>query len=114
MRTARPISVRSVAGMLQSAETSMGQAVICARGLTKRYGPTVALDGMDLEVRRGEVYGFLGPNGAGKTPFACSWACAERVQGGPSCSAWMRFASRWRPTTASPMSPTSRPAGWIR
>ena len=45
----------------------MGQAVICARGLTKRYGPTVALDGMDLEVRRGEVYGFLGPNGAGKT-----------------------------------------------
>jgi len=53
--------------MLQSAGTSTGQAVIRARGLTKRYGPTVALDGLDLEVRRGEVYGFLGPNGAGKT-----------------------------------------------
>ncbi|QYJ15800.1 Bacitracin transport ATP-binding protein BcrA [Rubrobacter xylanophilus DSM 9941] len=37
------------------------------RGLTKRYGGTLAVDGLDLTVRRGEVYGFLGPNGAGKT-----------------------------------------------
>ena len=37
------------------------------RGLTKRYGETVALDGLDLEIARGEVYGYLGPNGAGKT-----------------------------------------------
>ena len=38
------------------------------RDLTKRYGPRiVAVDGIDLMVRRGEVYGFLGPNGAGKT-----------------------------------------------
>jgi ABC-2 type transport system ATP-binding protein len=36
-------------------------------GLTKRYGGTLALDGLDLEVRPGEVYGYLGPNGAGKT-----------------------------------------------
>ena len=36
-------------------------------GLTKRYGPTLAVDGLDLRVRPGEVYGFLGPNGAGKT-----------------------------------------------
>lgn len=36
-------------------------------GLTKRYGPTLAVDGVSLAVRRGEVYGFLGPNGAGKT-----------------------------------------------
>jgi ABC-2 type transport system ATP-binding protein len=35
--------------------------------LTKRYGQTTALDGLDLEVARGEVHGFLGPNGAGKT-----------------------------------------------
>ena len=35
--------------------------------LSKSYGGTVALDGLDLEVRVGEVYGFLGPNGAGKT-----------------------------------------------
>ncbi len=38
-----------------------------ARGLTKRYGDALAVDGVDLSVRRGEVYGFLGPNGAGKT-----------------------------------------------
>jgi ABC-2 type transport system ATP-binding protein len=37
------------------------------RALTKRYGDLVAVDGLDLRVRRGEVYGFLGPNGAGKT-----------------------------------------------
>ncbi len=36
-------------------------------GLTKRYGDVVAVDGLTLTVRRGEVYGFLGPNGAGKT-----------------------------------------------
>ena len=36
-------------------------------GLTKRYGDTLAVDGVDLTVQPGEVYGFLGPNGAGKT-----------------------------------------------
>jgi ABC-2 type transport system ATP-binding protein len=35
--------------------------------LTKRYGETVALESLDLEVAQGEVYGYLGPNGAGKT-----------------------------------------------
>jgi ABC-2 type transport system ATP-binding protein len=38
-----------------------------AAGLTKRYGETLAVDGLDLHVAQGEVYGFLGPNGAGKT-----------------------------------------------
>jgi ABC-2 type transport system ATP-binding protein len=40
---------------------------IQTRGLTKHYGDTVALDGLDLDVQAGEVFGFLGPNGAGKT-----------------------------------------------
>src|SRR5664280_3377692 len=40
---------------------------IRTRELTKHYGETVALDGLDLTVDAGEVYGFLGPNGAGKT-----------------------------------------------
>ena len=40
---------------------------ILAEGLTKRYGSTLALDGLDLTVAPGEVYGYLGPNGAGKT-----------------------------------------------
>jgi ABC-2 type transport system ATP-binding protein len=42
-------------------------SLIQARGLTKRYGPTLALDQLDIDVTAGEVYGFLGPNGAGKT-----------------------------------------------
>jgi ABC-2 type transport system ATP-binding protein len=41
--------------------------VIEVRDLTKLYGETVGVDGVDLVVERGEVFGFLGPNGAGKT-----------------------------------------------
>lgn len=40
---------------------------LATRGLAKRYGAQVALDGLDLSVPSGVVYGFLGPNGAGKT-----------------------------------------------
>src|SRR5215208_2127933 len=40
---------------------------ISISGLVKSFGPTPALDGLDLEVRTGEVHGFLGPNGAGKS-----------------------------------------------
>ncbi|WP_267162817.1 ABC transporter ATP-binding protein [Halovenus salina] len=42
-------------------------AAITADGLTKRYGETLAVDGLDLDISRRSVYGFLGPNGAGKT-----------------------------------------------
>ena len=45
----------------------MDGVVICAQELGKRYGHVVAVEGLDLEVRKGEVFGFLGPNGAGKT-----------------------------------------------
>ena len=41
--------------------------VIECRGLTRRYGSTVAVEDLDLTVRAGQVFGFLGPNGAGKT-----------------------------------------------
>jgi ABC-2 type transport system ATP-binding protein len=44
-----------------------GSAAISIRGLTKRYGQLIAVDRLDLEVVRGEVFGFLGLNGAGKT-----------------------------------------------
>ncbi len=44
-------------------------AVLEVSGLRKRYGSVQALDGVDLSVRKGEVFGFLGPNGAGKTTF---------------------------------------------
>src|SRR4051812_43619057 len=42
-------------------------AAIEARGLVKRYRRAAVVDGVDLTVRRGDIYGFLGPNGAGKT-----------------------------------------------
>ena len=42
-------------------------SAIWTRGLTRRYGPVLALDGLDLDVPAGSVFGLLGPNGAGKT-----------------------------------------------
>jgi len=45
----------------------MDATAISISGLVKTFGPTRALDGLDLQVRTGEVHGFLGPNGAGKT-----------------------------------------------
>jgi ABC-2 type transport system ATP-binding protein len=44
-----------------------GEVAIRARGLTKRFGTIVALDGLDLDVPAGSIFGLLGPNGAGKT-----------------------------------------------
>ena len=43
------------------------ETVLSVRGLTKSYGAYEAVRGIDLEVRRGEIFAFLGPNGAGKT-----------------------------------------------
>ncbi len=42
-------------------------STIIANGLVKRFGDFTAVDRLDLNVRKGEIYGFLGPNGAGKT-----------------------------------------------
>lgn len=46
---------------------SNSEAVIRARGLTKRFGDLTAVSGLDLSVNRAEVFGFLGPNGCGKS-----------------------------------------------
>jgi len=43
--------------------------IISARGLSKRYGRTVAVDAVDLEIPAGRIVGLIGPNGAGKTTF---------------------------------------------
>jgi ABC-type Na+ transport system ATPase subunit NatA len=53
-----------------------------AEGLVKRYGDTVALDGIDLAVRTGSVFGLLGPNGAGKTTAVRILATLVRPDGG--------------------------------
>ena len=57
-------------------------ATVLADGLVKRFGSTVALDGFDLEVRRGSVCGLLGPNGAGKTTAVRIFATLLKADGG--------------------------------
>jgi len=46
---------------------TVGPAAILAQGIVKRFGKIVALNGLNLEVQGGELFGLLGPNGAGKT-----------------------------------------------
>ena len=56
--------------------------VIDVHGLVKRYGRRAAVDGLDLEVEAGEVFGFLGPNGAGKTTTVRMLLGLARPSGG--------------------------------
>jgi ABC-2 type transport system ATP-binding protein len=51
----------------QAAQARPDEVVLRTRSLSKRYGSRLAVDSLNLEVRRGEIFGFLGPNGAGKT-----------------------------------------------
>ncbi|HXG40442.1 MAG TPA: ABC transporter ATP-binding protein, partial [Candidatus Limnocylindrales bacterium] len=56
-----------MAGQPAGAPAATPETIIRTKGLTKRYGELTAVDRLDLDVRRGEVFGLLGPNGAGKT-----------------------------------------------
>jgi lipooligosaccharide transport system ATP-binding protein len=53
-----------------------------ARGLVKRFGELVAVNGVDFDVERGEAFGFLGPNGAGKTSTMRMIGCVSPPSGG--------------------------------
>ncbi|HEU4347673.1 MAG TPA: ABC transporter ATP-binding protein [Actinoplanes sp.] len=53
------------------------QPLIHARGLVKRFGDFTAVDGIDVDVRRGEAFGFLGPNGAGKSSTMRMISCVS-------------------------------------
>ena len=44
-----------------------GTIAVEVRGLTKMFGDFIAVDGIDLTIKKGEIFGFLGPNGAGKS-----------------------------------------------
>ena len=63
------------------------------KGLTKRYRRLLAVDSLNLTVRRGEVYGFLGPNGAGKTTTLRMLVGLVRPAAG---SAMVAHAISWR------------------
>jgi lipooligosaccharide transport system ATP-binding protein len=58
------------------------EPLIRARGLVKRFGSFVAVDGIDLDVARGEAFGFLGPNGAGKSSTMRMIGCVSPPSGG--------------------------------
>src|ERR1700682_2437354 len=57
-------------------------ALIHARGLTKRFANLVAVDNIDFEVERGEAFGFLGPNGAGKSTTMRMIGCVSPLSAG--------------------------------
>jgi lipooligosaccharide transport system ATP-binding protein len=67
---------------MDAATRPSDDALIVARGLSKKFDSLVAVDGIDFEVRRGEVFGFLGPNGAGKTSTMRMIGCTSPRSGG--------------------------------
>lgn len=75
MNDMKPVSAKAIAPDLPS-------LAISVRGLTKRYGSVPALDGIDLDVPRGMIFGILGPNGAGKTTLIRLLATLARPDGG--------------------------------
>ncbi|MGH9272651.1 MAG: ATP-binding cassette domain-containing protein, partial [Ilumatobacteraceae bacterium] len=56
--------------------------MVSARGLVKRFGEFTAVDGIDVDVRPGEAFGFLGPNGAGKSSTMRMIGCTSPVTAG--------------------------------
>ncbi len=60
----------------------LDQPVVSAKGLVKRFGDFIAVDGIDFSIGAGESFGFLGPNGAGKTSTMRMLACMSPVTEG--------------------------------
>src|SRR3954465_2941453 len=60
----------------------MGDGLVQARGLRKSFGGFEAVRGVDVDVARGEIFGFLGPNGAGKSSTMRMVACVLPRSGG--------------------------------
>lgn len=72
------------------------QPLLAIRSLTKRFGGVTALDGVSLEISRGEILGLIGPNGSGKTTMLNTVSGIHRPQGGTVL--WDgRDITGWRP-----------------
>ena len=81
-------------GVLVMAYSVPDLAIEASEGLVKRYGSTVALDGLDLAVPAGTVCGLLGPNGAGKTTAVRILATLLRLDGGTRLGGRVRRGAR--------------------
>jgi lipooligosaccharide transport system ATP-binding protein len=77
-------TVPEILAQTSSAATSAEEpeVLIDAEKLTKRFGDFTAVDGIDVQVRRGEAFGFLGPNGAGKSSTMRMIGCVSPPSGG--------------------------------
>src|SRR6516162_4493689 len=64
-------------------------------GLTVRYGSFTAVDGLDLDIRRGELFGLLGPNGAGKSTTMRVLIGQRRPAGGTAIVAGLDVVRNW-------------------
>ena len=60
----------------------MNHEILMTRGLTKRYGKTAAVDGVDMTIQKGQIYGLVGRNGAGKTTIIRMIAAQSRPTSG--------------------------------
>ena len=92
------------------------EPVVSVRGLVKRYGSHEAVAGIDLEVRRGEIFAFLGPNGAGKTTTVeilegfrqptegqvSSWGTTRPRRAAPGGTGWAWSCRSRSPSPACP------------
>src|SRR5690348_10233229 len=82
----------------QSIEAFAGQPAIVAQGLVRRFGSKIAVDSLNLTVRRGEFFGFLGPNGAGKSTTIKMMVGMLRPSAG---SVWVGGVDAWRDPLAA-------------
>jgi lipooligosaccharide transport system ATP-binding protein len=71
-----------VVGAAEAPRSGIKPPVVEGTRLSKKFGESVAVDGIDFVVREGECCGFLGPNGAGKTTTVRMISCVSPVSGG--------------------------------
>ncbi len=87
-------SPQTYAGVLdRPVRSAAAPSAIRTDGLVRRFGTHVAVDHLDLEVRRGEIYGFLGPNGAGKSTVVRVLCTLLGLSGGSAVVAGYDVAS---------------------
>ena len=92
---------------MSDASASEQPAIIDVRNIVKHFGPVIALSGVSLTVRPGQVHCLLGDNGAGKSTFIKTLAGVHRPTMGPSWSTASRSDFRARETPSTPASPRS-------